>query len=94
MPELPISFKEFAKSPLAAMLYLCIAAIVGLFTYLQISSSNEREILSKQINDCQTKNFTQDVEMKQLRSEYIKSISLMNRLEAKIETLKELGKIQ
>ena len=94
MPELPISFKEFAKSPLAAMLYLCIAAIVGLFTYLQISSNNEREILSKQINDCQTKNFTQDVEMKQLRSEYIKSISLMNRLEAKIETLKELGKIQ
>lgn len=92
--SLPVSFKDFSKDPVKAILYLAIIAIVSLFTYLQVSSNNEKKLLKEQLLKCDTKNFTQDVELKQLRDQYIEVASLFNNLKGKMETLQSLGKIQ
>lgn len=90
------SFKEFmdAKDPVRAMLFVAILAIAGLFSYLQISSSNEKKLLRDQLIKCDTRNYTQDVELKQLREQYIEVAGLFNNLKGKFETLKDLGKYQ
>ena len=94
MAKLPISFKEFNESPVRGLLYLFMLAIVGLFTYLQINSANEKKLLKEQLLKCDTKNYTQDVEMKQLREQFLETASLMNNLKGKFETLEKLGKLQ
>jgi len=94
MPSLPISFKEFNKHPMAAILYLLIVGIVGLFGFLQSSSANEKKVYKEMAKDCATEKYVQSVEMKQLRGEVLELVGWKNRLESKLEVLKELGKIQ
>lgn len=94
MPSLPVKFSEFMKDPVKALLYMALVAIVALFSYLQIQSTSEKADLKKRLANCDTKNYTQDVEMKQLRGQYIELVGAVNGLRSKIETLKELGKIQ
>jgi CBS domain containing-hemolysin-like protein len=94
MPNLPVSFKEFMKDPVKALLYLALIAIVGLFSYLQMASASEKKLLREQLLKCDTANYVQDVEMKQLRNQFIETASVLKKLEGRIETLKELGRIQ
>jgi len=89
-----VSFEKFKNDPIKAVLYMALLAIGTLFGILRFQWAEEKKDLKELVNKCDNKNYTQDVEIKQLRGEVLKAVGLVNRLEAKLETLKELGKIQ
>ena len=89
-----VSFEKFKNDPIKAVLYMALLAIGTLFGILRFQWAEEKKDLKELVYKCDNKNYTQDVEIKQLRGEVLKAVGLVNRLEAKLETLKELGKIQ
>ncbi len=96
MPEikLPVSFADFVKSPLKALLYIFMVAIVGLFTYLQVQSSNEKKDLKEQLLKCDTNVYTSRVETQQLRDQYIEVMGALKEIQGEVNTLKKLGIIK
>lgn len=92
--KLPISFKDFASKPIIAISYLAISAVVYLYVDLRIANSSKEKMYKEQQRKCETKNYIQDVKIEILTQKLQRSDSLMNRLASKLETLKELGKIE
>ena len=92
MPSL--SFDNFKNDPIKAVLYMALLAIGTLFGILRFQWAQERKDLKEQIVKCDTKNYTQDVEIKQIRSQYVETFGLLKEVQSKIKTLQELGKIQ
>ena len=94
MPSLPVKFNDFIKDPVKAILYMAIIAIVALFGFLYKGWASERKDLKDQLVKCDTKNYTQDVEIKQIRTQYVETFGLLKEVQSKIKTLQELGQIK
>jgi hypothetical protein len=85
--KLPVSYKDFVKDPVKALLYIALAAIAGLYidgkvsSYSQISRQNEKiEVM--------------EVKVDNLTSQLRKSDSTLAAASAKFALLQELGKIK
>lgn len=89
-----ISFDKFKNDPIKAVLYMALIAIGTLFGILRFQWAEERKDLKAMLDKCDTKNYTQDVEIKQIRSQYVETFGLLKEVQSKIKTLQELGKIQ
>lgn len=63
-PSLPISYKDFLKNPIVGLLFICILAI----GYLYVDNRNN---LTKQIEDLQIKVDGLEKENKQLNDKFI-----------------------
>jgi hypothetical protein len=92
--KLPVSFKDFIKEPVKAMLYICLLAIGYLYVDGKMSAASKEKIYKVQVEKCEEKNNLQDGEITIITAKLNKSDSLLNRLASKFETLRELGKIQ
>jgi hypothetical protein len=89
-----VSFEKFKNDPIKAVLYMALLAIGTLFGILRFQWSEEKKDLKEMLLKCDTKNYTQDVEIKQIRSQYVETFGLLKEVQSKIKTLQELGKIQ
>jgi len=94
MEKLPVSFSDFVKDPVKAMLYLCIIAIVSLFTYLQVTAEKQKKEYREQVKNCETVNFVQNTQHEQLRKEVLEAKVELSGIKAQLETLKGLGIIK
>lgn len=84
---LPVSFKEFSKEPVKAMLFIVVIAMGYLYVDGKINYTNQIEKQGVKIELLETKI---DVLSNQLR----KSDSTLAAATAKIALLQELGKIK
>lgn len=84
---LPVSFKEFSKEPVKAMLFIVVIAMGYLYVDGKINYTNQIEKQGAKIELLETKI---DVLSNQLR----KSDSTLAAATAKIALLQELGKIK
>lgn len=89
-----LSFDKFKNDPIKAVLYMALLSIGILFGILRFQWAQERKDLKDQIIKCDTKNYTQDVEIKQIRSQYVETFGLLKEVQSKIKTLQELGQIK
>lgn len=96
MPEikLPVSFPDFIKDPVKAILYMSLIAIVTLFMFLYKGWVNDKEDLKKQLTDCSTNVYTSRVETQQLREQYIGVMGALKEIQGEVNTLKKLGIIK
>lgn len=91
---LPISFEEFKKNPMKAIMYLFMLVIVALFGYLMVSMKQNQSVIKDQLKECKDASYFQGVQLDILRDKLHKSDSALYKLESKVETLQQLGKIQ
>ena len=96
MPEikLPVTFGEFIKNPLKALLYIFMVAIVGLFSYLVVKYEKQHKEDRVEIKECKTANYVQSVQHEQLRKEVLDARVEWSGIKAELETLKKLGLIK
>ena len=90
MPSLPVSFKEFVKDPVKAILYLAIIGIVSLFTFLYKSQESKVDLLKEEWAKCENGNYQRDIKIDYLLASKAKSDSLLNRITGKLEAMEEL----
>jgi hypothetical protein len=84
---LPISFSEFVKEPVKAVMFLCLIAVGYLYVDLKINYSNQIEKQGQKIEVLESKI---DALTQQLR----RSDSLQSAANSKLMLLQELGKIK
>ena len=99
--KLPVSYKDFVKSPLKAITYMSIVGLVGLFIYLQMSNKNEKDLLAQQIVKCEERvateqriNIAQNLQMDSIKNVNTATLVRLSKIESKLETLKELKILQ
>mgnify|MGYP003334176682 CR=1 FL=1 len=84
---LPISFAEFAKQPVKAIMFLCLIAVGYLYVDLKLNYNNQIEKQGDKIEALEGKI---DVLTQQLK----KSDSLQSSANSRLMLLQELGKIK
>jgi hypothetical protein len=85
--KLPITFKEFAKEPTKAIMFLCILAI----GYLYIDS---RMNYTRQIEQQGLKIEKLEMKIDELTQQLRRADSTLSAATSKIQTLQEMGKIK
>jgi len=91
MPEikLPVSFPDFIKNPVHAIAYLCLIAVCYLYIDGKISAKETKKMYQDQVTKCETDNYTNKVEMKQLREQVLELFGSTKELKAKLDALNQ-----
>lgn len=84
---LPVSFKDFVKQPVKAVLFLSLLAIGYLYVDIKMTTNQDKEDQNKRITALESK---VDVLTYQLKT----SDSIMLIATTKLEILKQMGKIK
>lgn len=94
MPGLPVGFKEFAKKPLIAVLYIALIAIG--YLYIDLRKNNDKQDKEKTATIAEMKKtiagLTIDVKLLQLQLH--NADSAIADMTATLRVLKQVGKIQ
>jgi hypothetical protein len=85
--KLPVSYKDFVKDPVKAMLYIALAAIGGLYVDGKVSSYSQIQKQNQKIE-------VLEVKVDNLTNQLRKSDSTLAAAAAKFSLLQELGKIK
>lgn len=85
--KMPVTFKEFSKEPVKALMFICLVAVGYLYIDGKVSNTSQIKSQNKKIEMLETK---VDALTTQLR----KSDSTASALASKITVLQELGKIK
>ena len=85
--KMPVTFKEFSKEPVKALMFICLVAVGYLYIDGKMSNTSQIKSQNKKIEMLETK---LDALTNQLR----KSDSTASALASKITVLQELGKIK
>ena len=85
--KLPISFKDFAKEPVKALLFLVTLAVVYLYVDGKVNYNNQIEKQGKKIEVLEKK-------VEALTDQLRRSDSALSAAVSKIKVLQELGKIK
>lgn len=94
MPELPVGFKDFAKKPVIAILYIALFAIGGLYIDLRRTTNKDDKEKSKTIIEMKANIATLTVDIDLLKIQLRRSDSTIADMTATLRVLKQLGKIQ
>lgn len=85
--KMPVTFKEFSKEPVKALLFVTLVAIGYLYIDAKISNSSQIKTQGKKIESLEGK-------MEILTNQLRRSDSALSAAISKITTLQELGKIK
>jgi hypothetical protein len=85
--KMPVTFKEFSKEPVKALMFICLVAVGYLYIDGKVSNTTQIKSQNKKIEILENKI---DALTNQLR----KSDSTASALASKITVLQELGKIK
>ena len=85
--KMPITFKEFAKNPIAGLMFLCIIAVGYLYVDQKVIYENRIETQEKKIEQL-------EIKVEQLNEALRKSDSTLSAAASKIEVLQQYGKIK
>lgn len=85
--KMPITFKEFSKEPMKAILFILLVAVCYLYIDQKIYYNTQIEVQGKKIDKLELK-------IEQLTEQLRKSDSTYSAAASKIATLQELGKIK
>ena len=85
--KMPVTFKEFSKEPVKALMFICLVAVGYLYIDGKMSNTSQIKSQNKKIEMLETK---LDALTNQLR----KSDSTASALASKITVRQELGKIK
>lgn len=85
--KLPVSYKDFVKDPVKALLYIALAAIGGLYVDGKVSSYSQIKKQNQKID-------AMEIKIDALTGQLRKSDSTLAGVSAKLILLQELGKIK
>lgn len=89
MPEikLPVSLPDFIKNPIHAIAYLCLIAVCYLYIDQKMTAKDVKKMYQDQVTKCETDNYTNKVEMKQLREQVLELFGSTKELKAKLDAI-------
>lgn len=85
--KMPVTFKEFSKEPVKALMFICLVAVGYLYIDGKVSNTSQIKSQNKKIEVLEAK-------IDALTSQLRKSDSTASALASKITVLQELGKIK
>ena len=85
--KMPVTFKEFSKEPVKALMFICLVAVGYLYIDGKVSNTTQIKSQNKKIEMLETK-------IEALTNQLRKSDSTSSALASKITVLQELGKIK
>jgi hypothetical protein len=85
--KMPVTFKEFSKEPVKALMFICLVAVGYLYIDGKVSNTTQIKSQNKKIEVLEAK-------VDALTSQLRKSDSTASALASKITVLQELGKIK
>jgi hypothetical protein len=85
--KMPVTFKEFSKEPVKALMFICLVAVGYLYIDGKMSNTTQIKSQNKKIEVLESK-------IEALTSQLRKSDSAASALASKITVLQELGKIK
>jgi hypothetical protein len=85
--KMPVTFKEFSKEPVKALMFICLVAVGYLYIDGKVSNTTQIKSQNKKIEVLEAK-------IDALTSQLRKSDSTASALASKITVLQELGKIK
>lgn len=91
--ESPITFKEFIKHPGAALLFLCLFAISGLYVRSENKNSEQYKERLSEIKELKIETKQLITEVSFLKEQVRRSDSALADVRATLKVLKEYGKI-
>jgi hypothetical protein len=85
--KMPVTFKEFSKEPVKALMFICLVAVGYLYIDGKVSNTSQIKTQNKKIEMLEGK-------LEVLTNQLRKSDSAASALASKITVLQELGKIK
>jgi len=85
--KMPVTFKEFSKEPVKALMFICLVAVGYLYIDGKVSNTTQIKSQNKKIEVLESK-------IEALTNQLRKSDSTSSALASKITVLQELGKIK
>lgn len=92
--ELPVSFKEFAKKPVIAILYIALLAIGYLYIDIRVSYNRRDKERVETIGDMKRTIVSLTVDVDLLKNQLRVADSSIADMTATLRILKQFGKIQ
>lgn len=93
-PQLPVSFKEFSKKPVIAVLYIALLAIGGLYIDLRRTTNRQDTEKTATIDEMKKTIVSLTVSVDLLKTQLRRCDSSIADMTATLRVLKQVGKIQ
>lgn len=94
MPSLPVSFKEFVKQPILAVLYISLIVIGYLYIDIKMTYNKRDKESKENIQSCIDRTDRLSTEVSFLTEQIRRRDSAFADVQATLRVLKQVGKIQ